>query len=146
MQKRVNRQRRSFKNNKGQLRFAVGLAIIMGTGPSYLRELTFCPRRRSAVSSIPKNALVCFHQPSTIGTSSNVVRCASGSGSRDLGLLRQDPGTETISASKQCWRQPKTTSSRHLKEPNGPLALDAQLVCYSQITGISDENSCCFRA
>jgi len=32
----------------------------------------------------------------------------------------------------------KTTSSRYAEEPDGLLALDPQLICYSWITGISD--------
>src|SRR5207302_7206589 len=32
----------------------------------------------------------------------------------------------------------KTTSSRYPEEPDGLLALDPQLVCYSWITGISE--------
>lgn len=37
-----------------------------------------------------------------------------------------------------CLLEWKTTSSRYAEEPNGLLALDPQLVCYSWITGISD--------
>jgi hypothetical protein len=32
----------------------------------------------------------------------------------------------------------KTTTSRYPEEPNGLLALDAQLICYSWMSGISD--------
>src|SRR5437870_8016347 len=37
-----------------------------------------------------------------------------------------------------CLLEWKTTSSRYPEEPEGLLALDPQLVCYSWITGISD--------
>ena len=37
-----------------------------------------------------------------------------------------------------CLLEWKTTSSRYPEEPNGLLALDPQLVCYSWLTGISD--------
>jgi len=37
-----------------------------------------------------------------------------------------------------CLLEWKTTSSRYLEEPEGLLALDPQLVCYSWITGISE--------
>src|SRR5947199_7034606 len=37
-----------------------------------------------------------------------------------------------------CLLEWKTTSSRYPEEPDGLLALDPQLVCYSWITGISD--------
>ena len=37
-----------------------------------------------------------------------------------------------------CLLEWKTTSSRYPEEPNGLLALDPQLLCYSWITGISD--------
>src|SRR6202011_4362722 len=37
-----------------------------------------------------------------------------------------------------CLLEWKTTSSRYAKEPDGLLALDPQLVCYSWITGISE--------
>ena len=39
---------------------------------------------------------------------------------------------------KGCLLEWKTTSSRYPEEPDGLLALDPQLVCYSWITGISD--------
>src|SRR5438094_3372250 len=39
---------------------------------------------------------------------------------------------------KRCLLEWKTTSSRYPEEPEGLLALDPQLVCYSWITGISD--------
>jgi hypothetical protein len=39
---------------------------------------------------------------------------------------------------KACLLEWKTTSSRYLEEPEGLLALDPQLVCYSWITGIHD--------
>src|SRR5437879_5320687 len=39
---------------------------------------------------------------------------------------------------KRCLLEWKTTSSRYPEEPQGLLALDPQLVCYSWITGISD--------
>jgi hypothetical protein len=39
---------------------------------------------------------------------------------------------------KWCLLEWKTTSSRYPEEPDGLLALDPQLVCYSWITGISD--------
>src|SRR5438045_1687240 len=32
----------------------------------------------------------------------------------------------------------KTTASRYLEEPDGLLALDPQLTCYSWVTGIAD--------
>jgi hypothetical protein len=38
----------------------------------------------------------------------------------------------------RCLLEWKTTSSRYPEEPNGLLALDPQLVCYSWITGISE--------
>jgi hypothetical protein len=38
----------------------------------------------------------------------------------------------------RCLIEWKTTSSRYPEEPDGLLALDPQLVCYSWITGISD--------
>jgi hypothetical protein len=38
----------------------------------------------------------------------------------------------------RCLLEWKTTSSRYPEEPDGLLALDPQLVCYSWITGISD--------
>ena len=37
-----------------------------------------------------------------------------------------------------CLLEWKTTASRYPEEPDGLLALDPQLVCYSWITGISD--------
>ena len=37
-----------------------------------------------------------------------------------------------------CLLEWKTTTSRYPEEPNGLLALDSQLVCYSWISGISD--------
>src|SRR5262249_45587251 len=39
---------------------------------------------------------------------------------------------------KGCLLEWKTTSSRYPEEPEGLLALDPQLVCYSWLTGISD--------
>jgi len=39
---------------------------------------------------------------------------------------------------RQCLIEWKTTSSRYPDEPEGLLALDPQLVCYSWITGISE--------
>jgi PD-(D/E)XK nuclease superfamily len=39
---------------------------------------------------------------------------------------------------QRCLLEWKTTSSRYPEEPEGLLALDPQLVCYSWITGISD--------
>src|ERR1035438_680735 len=39
---------------------------------------------------------------------------------------------------KGCLLEWKTTASRYPEEPDGLLALDPQLVCYSRITGISD--------
>src|SRR5213080_1184283 len=39
---------------------------------------------------------------------------------------------------RRCLLEWKTTSSRYPEEPDGLLALDPQLVCYSWITGISD--------
>jgi len=39
---------------------------------------------------------------------------------------------------KRCLLEWKTSSSRHLEQPTGLLALDPQLVCYSWITGITD--------
>src|SRR5437762_1769524 len=39
---------------------------------------------------------------------------------------------------RRCLLEWKTTSSRYPEEPQGLLALDPQLVCYSWITGISD--------
>src|SRR5271169_611953 len=39
---------------------------------------------------------------------------------------------------KGCLLEWKTTASRYPEEPDGLLALDPQLVCYSWITGISD--------
>jgi hypothetical protein len=39
---------------------------------------------------------------------------------------------------KGCLLEWKTTSSRYPEEPDGLLALDPQLVCYSWVTGISD--------
>jgi putative RecB family exonuclease len=38
----------------------------------------------------------------------------------------------------RCLLEWKTTSSRYAEEPNGLLALDPQLVCYSWITGIAE--------
>jgi hypothetical protein len=37
-----------------------------------------------------------------------------------------------------CLLEWKTTSSRYPQEPDGLLALDPQLICYSWITGISE--------
>ena len=39
---------------------------------------------------------------------------------------------------KWCLLEWKTTSSRYPEEPDGLLALDPQLVCYSWITGIAE--------
>jgi len=39
---------------------------------------------------------------------------------------------------KRCLLEWKTSSARYSEEPAGVLALDAQLVCYSWITGISE--------
>src|SRR5882724_11540667 len=39
---------------------------------------------------------------------------------------------------KRCLLEWKTTSSRYPEEPDGLLALDPQLVCYSWITGVSE--------
>jgi|GEM_PF-333267 len=39
---------------------------------------------------------------------------------------------------KRCLLEWKTTSSRYPQQPDGLLALDPQLVCYSWITGIAD--------
>jgi len=39
---------------------------------------------------------------------------------------------------KRCLLEWKTTSSRYPEEPEGLLALDPQLICYSWISGISD--------
>jgi len=41
-------------------------------------------------------------------------------------------------AERDCLLEWKTTSSRYPEEPEGLLALDPQLVCYSWITGIHD--------
>jgi len=38
----------------------------------------------------------------------------------------------------RCIHEWKTTTSRYPEEPNGLLALDPQLICYSSISGISD--------
>ena len=38
----------------------------------------------------------------------------------------------------RCLLEWKTTTSRYPEEPNGLLALDPQLICYSWITGISE--------
>ena len=38
----------------------------------------------------------------------------------------------------RCLLEWKTTASRYPEEPNGLLALDPQLVCYSWITGVSE--------
>ncbi len=40
--------------------------------------------------------------------------------------------------SSKCLLEWKTTSSRYPEEPDGLLALDPQLVCYSWVTGIAD--------
>jgi PD-(D/E)XK nuclease superfamily len=39
---------------------------------------------------------------------------------------------------KQCLLEWKTSSCRYVEEPNGVLALDPQMVCYSWITGIPE--------
>src|SRR3989442_8705281 len=39
---------------------------------------------------------------------------------------------------QRCLLEWKTTSSRYPEEPEGPLALDPQLVCYSWVTGITE--------
>ena len=39
---------------------------------------------------------------------------------------------------KRCLLEWKTTTARYPEEPNGLLALDPQLICYSWISGISD--------
>jgi hypothetical protein len=39
---------------------------------------------------------------------------------------------------KRCLLEWKTTTSRYPEEPNGLLALDPQLICYSWISGISE--------
>ena len=39
---------------------------------------------------------------------------------------------------KRCLLEWKTTSSRYPEEPDGLLALDPQLVCYSWVTGIAE--------
>jgi len=39
---------------------------------------------------------------------------------------------------KQCLLEWKTSSCRYAEEPQGVLALDPQMVCYSWITGIAD--------
>ena len=38
----------------------------------------------------------------------------------------------------RCLLEWKTTTSRYPEEPNGLLALDPQLICYSWISGISE--------
>ena len=44
---------------------------------------------------------------------------------------------------QSCLLEWRTTSSRYPEEPQGLLALDPQLVCYSWITGISDVAPSC---
>jgi hypothetical protein len=62
-------------------------------------------------------------------------------------LLRSLPsGSEFVSYidamgdldSKPCLLEWKTTTSRYPEEPNGLLALDPQLICYSWMSGIAD--------
>jgi len=77
-----------------------------------------------------------------------MIACASGSPaavsrSSSLDRLPTNDFVAYVDAlgkldGKGCLLEWKTTASRYPEEPDGLLALDPQLVCYSWITGISD--------
>src|SRR5437773_394438 len=68
------------------------------------------------------------------------VTCRSSSRGRSQAAMTSSPMWMPSDSSddRGCLLEWKTTSSRYPKEPEGLLALDPQLVCYSWITGISD--------
>jgi len=81
----------------------------------------FCQDARISVRQPRKNLQVKITRP--IGGGNDFVAYIDGIGQLD---------------GKGCLLEWKTTSSRYPEEPNGLLALDPQLVCYSWLTGISD--------
>ena len=57
--------------------------------------------------------------------------------SNDNDFVSYTDGVGTLD-DKRCLLEWKTTTARYPEEPNGLLALDPQLICYSWISGISD--------
>jgi len=75
------------------------------------------------------------------------VRIQNPEGNLQVKLARELPGNDEFVAyidalgeldGRRCLIDWKTTTSRYPEKPEGVLALDPQLVCYSWISGISD--------
>src|SRR2546427_7145932 len=81
----------------------------------------FCQDDRIRISQARRNVQVKFALP--IGGHNEFVAYIDAVGELD---------------GKRCLLEWKTTSSRYPEEPEGLLALDPQLVCYSWITGIAE--------
>ena len=81
----------------------------------------FCQDDRVRVPQPKRNLQIKFVRPLSTGT--DFVAYVDAIGKLD---------------GKGCLLEWKTTSSRYAEEPNGLLALDPQLLCYSWITGISE--------
>ena len=81
----------------------------------------FCQDDRIWVSQPRRNLQIKFNRPE--GSKNDFVAYIDGIGKLD---------------GARCLLEWKTTSSRYPEEPEGLLALDPQLVCYSWMTGIAD--------
>jgi hypothetical protein len=81
----------------------------------------FCQDDRVRIRQAHKNTQIKFVRPLTAGN--DFVAYVDAIGQLD---------------GRGCLLEWKTTSSRYPEQPEGLLALDPQLVCYSWITGISD--------
>src|SRR5205807_472230 len=81
----------------------------------------FCQDDRVRIRQPHKNIQIKFVRPLTAGN--DFVAYVDAIGQLD---------------GRGCLLEWKTTSSRYPEEPDGLLALDPQLVCYSWITGISE--------
>src|SRR5437870_5550720 len=83
----------------------------------------FCQEDRVRIRQPRRNLQIKFVRPLSDGQGNDFVAYVDALGQLD------DRG---------CLLEWKTTSSRYPEQPEGLLALDPQLVCYSWITGISD--------
>jgi PD-(D/E)XK nuclease superfamily protein len=83
----------------------------------------FCQDDRVRIRQPRRNLQIKFVRPLSQGKDNDFVAYVDAIGQLD---------------DRRCLLEWKTTSSRYPEEPDGLLALDPQLVCYSWITGISD--------
>ncbi len=81
----------------------------------------FCQDNRVRVRQPRRNLQIKFSQP--IGGGNEFIAYIDAFGTLD---------------DKECLLEWKTSGSRYAEEPEGLLALDPQLVCYSWITGVAD--------